>query len=157
MFLSFGMCSSIFCHWIVIFSHNGRFGPSASILIYLFFFLSVFKYIILLISEGIGFFWLFHMADLGLRQPRLEGEEYLSIVDEFMEAVHARWPKAIVQVGLLNFFSIPHWYVFVCIYSSTYSFINFVIRFVLIMSVWGLPNEVGFWNPGKISEKVLHV
>ncbi|XP_057508901.1 NAD-dependent malic enzyme 59 kDa isoform, mitochondrial-like [Actinidia eriantha] len=34
---------------------------------------------------------------LGLRQPRLEGEEYLSIVDEFMEAVHARWPKAVVQ------------------------------------------------------------
>ncbi|KAJ4952757.1 hypothetical protein NE237_029589 [Protea cynaroides] len=34
---------------------------------------------------------------LGLRQPRLEGEEYLSIVDEFMEAVHRRWPKAIVQ------------------------------------------------------------
>ncbi|CAK9180051.1 unnamed protein product [Ilex paraguariensis] len=34
---------------------------------------------------------------LGLRQHRLEGEEYLSIVDEFMEAVHARWPKAIVQ------------------------------------------------------------
>ncbi|GAU24933.1 hypothetical protein TSUD_311680 [Trifolium subterraneum] len=32
---------------------------------------------------------------LGVRQPRLEGEEYLSIVDEFMEAVHARWPKAI--------------------------------------------------------------
>ncbi|KAK7274544.1 hypothetical protein RIF29_15638 [Crotalaria pallida] len=34
---------------------------------------------------------------LGLRQPRLEGEEYLTIVDEFMEAVYARWPKAIVQ------------------------------------------------------------
>ncbi|XP_058223737.1 NAD-dependent malic enzyme 59 kDa isoform, mitochondrial isoform X2 [Rhododendron vialii] len=34
---------------------------------------------------------------LGLREPRLEGEEYLSIVDEFMEAVHTRWPKAIVQ------------------------------------------------------------
>ncbi|CAL5382468.1 unnamed protein product [Camellia sinensis] len=34
---------------------------------------------------------------LGLRQPRLEGEEYLSVVDEFMEAIHARWPKAIVQ------------------------------------------------------------
>ncbi|KAF4386746.1 hypothetical protein F8388_006701 [Cannabis sativa] len=32
-----------------------------------------------------------------LRQPRLEGEEYLSIVDEFMEAVFTRWPKAIVQ------------------------------------------------------------
>ncbi|XP_065864709.1 NAD-dependent malic enzyme 59 kDa isoform, mitochondrial isoform X2 [Euphorbia lathyris] len=34
---------------------------------------------------------------LGLRQPRLEGEEYLSIVDEFMEAAFTRWPKAIVQ------------------------------------------------------------
>ncbi|CAN6310556.1 unnamed protein product [Urochloa humidicola] len=34
---------------------------------------------------------------LGLRQRRLEGEEYLAIVDEFMEAVRARWPKAIVQ------------------------------------------------------------
>jgi malate dehydrogenase (decarboxylating) len=38
------------------------------------------------------------LLDLGLRQPRLEGEEYLAVVDEFMEAVHARWPKAIVQV-----------------------------------------------------------
>jgi len=47
------------------------------------------------------------MADLGLRQPRLEGEEYLSIVDEFMEAVHARWPKAIVQVGLFIFSPFP--------------------------------------------------
>ncbi|KAJ3690248.1 hypothetical protein LUZ61_019412 [Rhynchospora tenuis] len=34
---------------------------------------------------------------LGLRQPRLEGDEYLAIVDEFMEAVHARWPKAVIQ------------------------------------------------------------
>ncbi|KAG6427126.1 hypothetical protein SASPL_111366 [Salvia splendens] len=34
---------------------------------------------------------------LGLRQHRLEGDEYLAIVDELMEAVHARWPKAIVQ------------------------------------------------------------
>ncbi|XP_074279899.1 NAD-dependent malic enzyme 59 kDa isoform, mitochondrial [Silene latifolia] len=34
---------------------------------------------------------------LGLRQPRLEGDEYIAIVDEFMEAVHTRWPKAIVQ------------------------------------------------------------
>ena len=40
----------------------------------------------------------FSLTDLGLRQPRLEGEEYLSIVDEFMEAVFTRWPKAIVQV-----------------------------------------------------------
>lgn len=34
---------------------------------------------------------------LGLRQPRLEGDEYLAIVDEFMEAAHARWPKAVIQ------------------------------------------------------------
>ncbi|KAG9135358.1 hypothetical protein Leryth_007130 [Lithospermum erythrorhizon] len=34
---------------------------------------------------------------LGHREPRLEGEEYLSLVDEFMEAIHERWPKAIVQ------------------------------------------------------------
>ncbi|TYH99926.1 hypothetical protein ES332_A11G098600v1 [Gossypium tomentosum] len=34
---------------------------------------------------------------LGLRQPRLEGEEYLSTIDEFIEAVLTRWPKAIVK------------------------------------------------------------
>lgn len=44
----------------------------------------------------------FSLIDLGLRQPRLEGEEYIAIVDEFMEAVHTRWPKAIVQVSVLR-------------------------------------------------------
>lgn len=34
---------------------------------------------------------------LGLRQPRLEGSEYLEVIDEFMEAVYTRWPKVIVQ------------------------------------------------------------
>lgn len=34
---------------------------------------------------------------LGLRQPRLEGDEYLSVLDEFMEAVFTRWPQVIVQ------------------------------------------------------------
>ncbi|KAK4744624.1 hypothetical protein SAY87_010936 [Trapa incisa] len=33
----------------------------------------------------------------GIIEPRLEGNDYLEIVDEFMEALHARWPKAIVQ------------------------------------------------------------
>ncbi|GKD77631.1 NAD-dependent malic enzyme 59 kDa isoform, mitochondrial, partial [Tanacetum coccineum] len=37
---------------------------------------------------------------LGLRERRLEGEEYISIVDELMEALHARWPKAIIQVHI---------------------------------------------------------
>ena len=30
----------------------------------------------------------------------MEGEEYISVVDELMEAIHARWPKAVVQVQL---------------------------------------------------------
>ncbi|XP_076930352.1 NAD-dependent malic enzyme 59 kDa isoform, mitochondrial-like [Bidens hawaiensis] len=34
---------------------------------------------------------------IGLRQPRLEGEEYIAVVDELVEALHARWPKAVVQ------------------------------------------------------------
>ena len=42
------------------------------------------------------------MTDLGLRQPRLEGEEYLSVVDELMEAIFTRWPKAVVQVHFLK-------------------------------------------------------
>ncbi|KAL6585145.1 hypothetical protein OROMI_004434 [Orobanche minor] len=34
----------------------------------------------------------------GLRQPRLVGEYFLSFLDEFMEAVHGHWPKAIFQL-----------------------------------------------------------
>ncbi|KAI5059559.1 hypothetical protein GOP47_0025878 [Adiantum capillus-veneris] len=34
---------------------------------------------------------------LGLQQPRLEDDEYLSVIDEFMEAVYTRWPNVIVQ------------------------------------------------------------
>ncbi|GKV06251.1 hypothetical protein SLEP1_g18151 [Rubroshorea leprosula] len=34
---------------------------------------------------------------LGLQQQRLEGDEYLSVIDEFMEAVFTRWPHVIVQ------------------------------------------------------------
>ncbi|CAN6465225.1 unnamed protein product [Victoria cruziana] len=36
-------------------------------------------------------------AGINPQRPRLEGEEYLSIVDEFMEAMSARWPKAVIQ------------------------------------------------------------
>ncbi|KAH9623431.1 hypothetical protein KSS87_003385 [Heliosperma pusillum] len=36
-------------------------------------------------------------ADLGLQEHRLEGEEYLAVIDEFMEAVFTRWPHVIVQ------------------------------------------------------------
>ena len=34
---------------------------------------------------------------LGLQRPRLEGEEYEAVVEEFMHAIHRRWPKAIIQ------------------------------------------------------------
>ncbi|KAK9076506.1 hypothetical protein SSX86_004840 [Deinandra increscens subsp. villosa] len=34
---------------------------------------------------------------LGLQEHRLEGDEYVSIIDEFMEAVFNRWPHVIVQ------------------------------------------------------------
>ncbi|PKA58868.1 NAD-dependent malic enzyme 1, mitochondrial [Apostasia shenzhenica] len=34
---------------------------------------------------------------LGLQQNRLEGEDYIAVIDEFMEAVFTRWPNVIVQ------------------------------------------------------------
>ncbi|KAL7619137.1 NAD-dependent malic enzyme 62 kDa isoform, mitochondrial [Lactuca sativa] len=34
---------------------------------------------------------------LGLQQHRLDGEEYIAVIDEFMEAVFTRWPHVIVQ------------------------------------------------------------
>nr|AIT70130.1 malic enzyme [Dictyopteris undulata] len=34
---------------------------------------------------------------LGLDQPRLEGDEYLKVVDEFVAAVKTRWPKVMIQ------------------------------------------------------------
>ncbi|KAG5589550.1 hypothetical protein H5410_040064 [Solanum commersonii] len=34
---------------------------------------------------------------LGLQDHRLDGEEYIEVIDEFMEAVFSRWPHVIVQ------------------------------------------------------------
>ena len=34
---------------------------------------------------------------LGIRKPRLTGDEYLSVVDEFIGAVFGRWPGVVVQ------------------------------------------------------------
>lgn len=41
---------------------------------------------------------------MGLHRPRLEGEEYMSIIDEFMEAAFTRYPDVIVQVNNVNSF-----------------------------------------------------
>lgn len=40
----------------------------------------------------------FMLIDLGLQERRLDGEEYVEVIDEFMEAVFTRWPHVIVQV-----------------------------------------------------------
>ena len=34
---------------------------------------------------------------LGDREDRLEGDEYYSLIDEFMAAVKLRWPRALIQ------------------------------------------------------------
>ena len=34
---------------------------------------------------------------LGVREPRLAGEEYFAMLDKFVDAVKKRWPKAIIQ------------------------------------------------------------
>jgi len=34
---------------------------------------------------------------LGLRQPRIEGEAYYELIDEFMAAIKLRWPRALIQ------------------------------------------------------------
>jgi len=34
---------------------------------------------------------------LGLKTPRLEGEEYYELIDEFMAAIKLRWPRALIQ------------------------------------------------------------
>ena len=34
---------------------------------------------------------------LGDRSDRLEGDEYYSLIDEFMAAIKLRWPRALVQ------------------------------------------------------------
>ncbi|MQM20162.1 hypothetical protein Taro_053177, partial [Colocasia esculenta] len=39
----------------------------------------------------------FAILYLGVQQHRLDGEEYLSVIDEFMEAVFTRWPHVVVQ------------------------------------------------------------
>jgi len=41
----------------------------------------------------------FAFADLGLQERRLDGHEYVAVIDEFMDGVFTRWPNVVVQVG----------------------------------------------------------
>ena len=34
---------------------------------------------------------------LGIKDRRMEGEEYYALIDEFMAAIKLRWPRALVQ------------------------------------------------------------
>lgn len=54
-----------------------------------------------LLSVMLSFFLCFFsfLTDLGLQQHRLENDEYIEVIDEFMEAVFTRWPHVIVQVN----------------------------------------------------------
>jgi hypothetical protein len=44
--------------------------------------------------------------DLGLQENRLDGDEYIAVIDEFMEAVFTRWPHVIVQVASIFMYSL---------------------------------------------------
>ncbi|KAJ7007341.1 NAD-dependent malic enzyme 62 kDa isoform [Populus alba x Populus x berolinensis] len=39
---------------------------------------------------------------LGLQEHRLDGDEYIAVIDEFMEAVFTRWPHVIVQISRVS-------------------------------------------------------
>jgi hypothetical protein len=38
---------------------------------------------------------------MGLRHRRIDGQQYFDILDEFMSAVHARFPRALIQFEVM--------------------------------------------------------
>ena len=39
------------------------------------------------------------LSEQGLNHPRISADEFYPLVDEFMAAIHSRWPRALIQVG----------------------------------------------------------
>ena len=67
------------------------------------------------------------LTDMGLQHPMIEGDEYISLIDEFMEACFTRWSNVIVQVWI--FLGRSLWVVEISISRMDcrmfYAFINF--------------------------------
>ena len=34
---------------------------------------------------------------MGIKEHRIEGDEYFELIDEFMAAIKLRWPRALIQ------------------------------------------------------------
>ena len=84
--------------------------------------------------------------DLGLQQHRLDGEEYIAVIDEFMEAVFTRWPHVIVQV----IFS-QDLYMFVEIYFNACIF-----RCCMVKSIVSSPICIMKQDPFRVEEYFVY-
>jgi malate dehydrogenase (decarboxylating) len=72
---------------------------------------------------------------IGLRQPRLTGDEYYEILDEFVAAVMGRWPNAVLQ---FEDFSIEHAQVLLERYRHAHCVFNDDIQGTAATAVAGL-------------------
>lgn len=72
---------------------------------------------------------------IGVRQPRLKGDEYYAVIDEFVTAVMGRWPNAILQ---FEDFSIEHANVLLERYRHSHCVFNDDIQGTAATAVAGL-------------------
>ena len=72
---------------------------------------------------------------IGLRQPRLRGDEYYSLIDEFVTAVMGRWPNAVLQ---FEDFSIQHAHTLLERYRYSHCVFNDDIQGTAATAVAGL-------------------
>ena len=72
---------------------------------------------------------------IGLKQPRLTGDEYYQVVDEFVAAVMGRWPNAVLQ---FEDFSIDHVEILLERYRHSHCVFNDDIQGTAATAVAGL-------------------